>query len=195
MKSNCCFIWICLALVTIPFYVYRAQTYIFHGKFSGSLDNCSSVFDKVHILIEQDLNDTERFLRTPQYYEQISNGCEKVLTCVKASTNLTDNLELDITSLCQFYLYYHNVFSKCAKKLMRRVGQNISCIDTIFNKSFEDKKSMCEGWDSAQDCLIKKISATCKLNSRVPMRHFSSLKEAMCTEIEEVQWLEGLTDF
>lgn len=54
---------------------------------------------------------------------------------------------------------------------------------------------MCEGWDSAQDCLIKKISATCKLNSRVPMRHFSSLKEAMCTEIEEVQWLEGLTDF
>ncbi|KAF1752412.1 hypothetical protein GCK72_018967 [Caenorhabditis remanei] len=180
MKGGGCFlIWLCLAMITIPFYVFRAQSYIFHGKLG-----CSAVFHEANGLIENELNDTKWLLKIPDYYSNISKSCLEADKCSHVIRNSVEHSGLTLSGVCPFYVYYNGPFSKCADRLIYNFGQNVSCIHVIFGTGFEISDKMCEEWSNLQNCLLDEIQSTCQdvltTNSTEPIKYFNMLKTEFC---------------
>uniref|UniRef100_A0A1I7T4U9 DUF19 domain-containing protein n=1 Tax=Caenorhabditis tropicalis TaxID=1561998 RepID=A0A1I7T4U9_9PELO len=172
--GSCFVLWICLAMITIPFYVFRAQSYIFHGKLG-----CSSVFHEANGLIEKELNDTRRILKSPNYYSNISKLCQEADKCSHVIKNSVEHSGLALSHLCPFFIFYNGPFSTCGDRLISKIGQNNSCIDVIFRSGIE--LNGCPQWEN---CLNEQIESTCDdlfLNSTKTTEYFTIFQEGFCS--------------
>lgn len=66
----------------------------------------------------------------------------KFQNCVKSvDASLLDKFSTKV-SPCLFYIFYNRDFSNCAKKLIAKKDDNISCLNTLFNDVHEVCKTV-----------------------------------------------------
>ncbi|CAL2043306.1 unnamed protein product [Caenorhabditis brenneri] len=186
-KSGGCFVlWICLAMITIPFYVFRAQSYIFHGKLG-----CSSVFHEANGLIENELNNTIRILKRPNYYSNISRSCQEADKCSHVIKNSAEHSGLTLSSLCPFFVFYTSDFSICGDRLANKIGQNVTCVDVIWRFGIETNDTSCQQWDLIHNCLLNEIETTCEdfsFNSTRITEYLTELEAGFCSKLGNSTW-------
>ncbi|ULT86431.1 hypothetical protein L3Y34_006257 [Caenorhabditis briggsae] len=198
-RGGCFLIWVTLAMVTIPFYVFRAQSYIFHGNLG-----CSSVFHEANGLIENEYNKSRWILRRPEYYSNVSKSCQEADMCSHVIKNSVEHSGLLLNGLCPFFVYYRGpLFSTCANSLIDKLGQNNSCVDAVFGIGFENSTEICNQWDDLRNCLRGTIDSTCLeiRNITGAMKYFAILKTELCdsnsgnaTVLEDVDTFEEILE-
>ncbi|CAI2353068.1 unnamed protein product [Caenorhabditis sp. 36 PRJEB53466] len=151
---------IILILLIITFIVIYVHLVMERNAEHGQLKHCVPMIESVTRL-ENDLNVTQRFLRTPSAYRQLAEKCEEAIKCVTVMDSPISADVLHSFSPCHFYIYYNRDFSACADLLIAKKDDGIACLNTLFNDIYEPDVDECEQWDSLQECIKTQIENTC----------------------------------
>ncbi|CAB07673.2 T20D4.11-like domain-containing protein [Caenorhabditis elegans] len=127
---------------------------------AATMDDCKTIGLGLEPIIKS-INVTDRFFWPPETYKAYADKCEEIINCVKSvDASLLDKFSTKV-SPCLFYIFYNRDFSNCAKKLIAKKDDNISCLNTLFNDVHEPEVDECDQWDSLQPCIKENIANLC----------------------------------
>ncbi|CAO4380323.1 unnamed protein product [Caenorhabditis nigoni] len=153
-------ITIVLILLIVLFVVVYVKSVLERNEEHTKFGHCVPLIDSA-LKLENDMNITQGFLKSPKEYTTLAQKCDDAIKCVGKIESFVSADVLHTFSSCQFYVFYNRQFSPCAEKLIAKKDENGSCLKTLFDGSVEINNNRCKQWKEIQECVRTQIGITC----------------------------------